>query len=187
MWCLGRCVNPDRSIDGFVTPWRPEAGPDSGLQSVPLWETPPGNVCGNNWRSARQTDQTRRPASFLVMINPVVESAAHRLEALSWPASVVYAALHFLVGWTFLLLGKRGGDSFQARVSTYPAKRNSPWFIETWIKARLCLHVCSVHPHVSGVVLQGEGEGQRGQGPAAEWTPVQHRRLSGPQHVCGVW
>lgn len=95
------------------------------------------------------------------------------------PASAVYATLHFLVRWLFFPTACRdkGGDSFQADIFIYTWEKEldkDPQ--KTWFEARLaqssraavaghvlrlvCLYGLFVYIHVSGLVFQGEGEGQ---------------------------
>lgn len=69
--------------------------PRHGIWESPcsLWDT--SRKCFWKYLKVGVTNQTRCPVSFLLMINPVFWSQ-QRLEALPWPASVVYAMLHFL-------------------------------------------------------------------------------------------
>lgn len=100
--------------------------------------------------------------------------------------------LYFLVSGLSCILEKEEIPFRQSLLCNLTT--SSPWFTEKVLRPALllsfncflCLYGPFVYSDVSGMVFQGEGEGQRGQGKAAEWTPVQHRLLLRPHRVRGV-
>ena len=164
--------------------------PDAGTEYVTWSSCSVGDTarkCFWEWLKDRVTDQTWCPASFLLMINPLLCSPPR-------PASAVYATLHFLVSVFFFFpptvwRDKGGGIPPRRTYLFTPGKRNLTKILRKHIWSRLgseflsCssrsrflrlvrLYGLFVYVHVSGLVFKGEGEGQGRQGQAAEWTSV---------------